>query len=299
MYAITGAFGQTGLAVSQALLDAGQPIRMIVRRDDEQAALWRTKGAEVVVADLGDINQLTQAFQNVQAAYLMNPPAYFVPDLFAQAHLIHANLISAATAARVPYAVALSSVGAQHATGTGNILTTYDFEQQISKFTGRLTILRAANFIENWAWSLHPVMENSLLPSMFKPLGQAFPMVSALDIGRTAASLIVAESQTRRIVELHGPQDYSPSDAALAFSKLLGRPIQAIADNESDWSKVMLDKGFPEMTVKAFVEMFAGFNSGLITFEYTHETRRGRVSLHDALSAILKSAANPASNIHS
>nr|WP_295771616.1 NmrA family NAD(P)-binding protein [Rhodoferax sp.] len=292
MYAITGAFGQTGQALSQALLDLGKPVRMIVRRDDHQAKLWRTKGAEIVVADLCNPTELTRAFENVQAAYLMNPPAYFVADLFAQAHLVHANLIAAANAASVPYAVALSSVGAQHSTGTGNILTTYDFENQLSNFTGELTILRAANFMENWAWSLSPVIEKSILPSMFLPKGRALPMVSALDIGRTAASLIVANSGTRRIVELHGPQDYSPADAARAFSQQLGRPIQPVEDNYVDWSTSMINSGFPMTTVNAFVEMFAGFNSGLIAFEGTHETRRGQTSLQDALSALLKSAAH-------
>ena len=290
MYAITGAFGQTGLALSQTLLDLGKPIRMIVRRDDEQATLWRTKGAEVVVADLCNLTELTRAFDGVQAAYLMNPPAYFVGDLFAQARLVHGNLIAAANAASVPYAVALSSVGAQHGTGTGNIFTTYDFESQLSNYTGGLAILRAANFMENRAWSLNPVIEKGILPSLFLPIGRVLPMVSALDIGRTAASLIVANSGIRRIVELHGPQDYSPADAAQAFSNLLGRPIQPVVDNYVDWSALMLDRGFPSMTVNAFVEMFKGFNSGLIAFESTHETRRGQISLEDALSAVLKSA---------
>jgi uncharacterized protein YbjT (DUF2867 family) len=126
---------------------------------------------------------------------------------------------------------------------------------------------------------------------MFRPIKKSLPMVSALDIGRTAASLILAESGTRRIVELHGPQDYSPTDAANIFSALLNRPIQAVDDNDSDWSAVMLGNGFPSMTVTAFVDMFAGFNSGLIAFEETHETRRGQVSLHEALAAILKSTA--------
>ena len=71
----------------------------------------------------------------------MNPPAYFAPDLFAQARQVHASLIDAANAARVPRAVALSSVGSQHSTATGNILTTFDFEQQLKRYKGVLTIL--------------------------------------------------------------------------------------------------------------------------------------------------------------
>ena len=290
MYAITGAFGQTGLAMSQALIDAGQSIRMIVRRDDAQAALWREKGAEVVIADLTNIEQVTRALANVKGAYLMNPPAYFVPDLFAQARAVHQTLIAAANAAEVPHVVALSSVGGQHAHGTGNILTTHDLEQQLANYKGVATILRAANFIENWAWSMQPVMEKGILPSMFGPLERALPRVSALDIGRTAAALIVESPANTRIVELHGPQDYSPADAADMFSKLLGRNIQAVEDNAVGFSAIMASKGFPATTVKAFVDMFDGFNSGLIAFEGTHETRKGQVSLQAALEAVLKSS---------
>jgi uncharacterized protein YbjT (DUF2867 family) len=291
MYAITGAFGQTGLALSQALLDAGQSIRMVVRRDDAQAAQWRAKGAEVVVADVNQVAELARAFHNVEAVYLMNPPAYFVPDMFAQARQVHANLVAAANAASVPYAVALSSVGGQHAVGTGNILTIYDFEQQLRDFTGKCTILRAANFMENWAWSLAPVMANHVLPSMFQPLDKALPMVSALDIGRTAARLMQQRPQTTRTVELHGPQDYSPSDAAAVLSALLGRPVQAVPDTAANFSATMRGKGFPDVTVDGFVEMFAGFNSGLIVFEGQHETLRGTVTLRAALASVLKNAA--------
>ena len=292
MYAITGAFGQTGLALSESLLEGGQSIRMIVRRDDAQAALWRKKGAEVVLADLTNTEEVVRALANVKGAYLMNPPAYFVPDLFEQAHAVHRSLIAAAAAAEVPQVVALSSVGAQHARGTGNILTTHDFEQQLRAYQGSVTILRAANFMENWAWSMQPVMEKSILPSMFKPLDLALPMVSALDIGRTAAALIVERPVTRRIVELHGPQDYSPADAAATFSKLLGRHIKAVEDNDADFSAVMASVGFPATTVRAFVEMFEGFNSGLVAFESVHETRNGQVSLQGALKTILKSPPN-------
>ena len=115
-------------------------------------------------------------------------------------------------------------------------------------------------------------------------------MVSALDIGRTAAALIVESPANTRIVELHGPQDYSPADAADMFSKLLGRNIQAVEDNAVGFSAIMASKGFPATTVKAFVDMFDGFNSGLIAFEGTHETRKGQVSLQAALEAVLKSS---------
>lgn len=287
MYAITGAFGQTGSAVCNALIEAGRPLRLLVRRDDELAATWRAKGAAVVVVDLMDAAGLTEALRGVEGAYLLNPPAYLDNDLFQRARDVHRNLIAAANAAAVPHVVALSSVGAQHAQGTGNILTTFDFEQQLQGFQGRLSTLRAANFMENWAWSMKPVLEHGVLPSMFLPLDRTLPMVSALDIGRAAAEMLINPPPDKQIVELHGPEDVSPADAAATFAALLGRAVTAQAVPESDWPAVFRQQGFPETSVQAFCGMFRGFNDGTVAFEGRHTTRRGSTTLRQALAKLL------------
>ena len=51
MYAVAGVSGQTGAAVARALLEAGETVRVIVRRP-EAGADWKAQGAEVAVADL-------------------------------------------------------------------------------------------------------------------------------------------------------------------------------------------------------------------------------------------------------
>lgn len=290
MYAITGAFGQTGSALCDALIEAGRPLRLLVRRDDEVAAKWRAKGASVVVVDLMDLAGLTEALKGVAGAYLLNPPAYLESNLFNRARDIHRNLIAAANAAAVPHVVALSSVGAQQAQGTGNILTTWDFEQQMQDFHGTLSILRAANFMENWAWSMKPVLEHGVLPSMFLPLDRALPMVSALDIGRTAAELLLNPPDRKQIVELHGPENVSPEDAAVAFGTLLGKSVTAVAVPESDWPDVFRQQGFPETTVQAFCAMFHGFNDGTVAFEGVHTTLHGSTTLHQSLAKLLSVA---------
>lgn len=89
--------------------------------------------------------------------------------------------------AGVSHIVALSSVGAQHASRTGNILTTHDFENLLTAFKGSVTLLRAANFMENWASSVPLALKQSVLPSMFLPLDRAIPMIAARDVGITAA----------------------------------------------------------------------------------------------------------------
>jgi len=294
MYAITGALGQTGSAVARTLLAAGASIRLIVRSDDARSVHWQARGAEIVVADLTNTASLARAFDGVAGAYLMNPPNYRAGDMFVEARRIHSSLIAAANQAAVAHVVALSSVGAHQPAGTGNIATTWDFEQQLNKLHGRLTVLRAANFMENWAWSMQPVLAKGVLPTMFLPPERSLPMVAARDIGSTAAQLLLDTSEiteTRRLIELHGPQDCSPQDAGRVLGELLNKQVTVVAADEADWPGVFRGQGFPEITVRAFCEMFHGFNDGTVAFESTHETRRGPTTLKQALKACLPIAA--------
>ena len=55
---VTGATGKIGGAVAAQLLEKGITTRAMVHRDDARSARLRGMGAEVVVADMFDINRL-------------------------------------------------------------------------------------------------------------------------------------------------------------------------------------------------------------------------------------------------
>ncbi len=79
MIAVTGATGHTGKAVTDALLQLGRPVRVIVR-DPAKGESWKARGAEVAVASLDDVEALTRALSGADAAYLLVPPASGAPD---------------------------------------------------------------------------------------------------------------------------------------------------------------------------------------------------------------------------
>ncbi len=274
MYVITGANGQTGSVVANTLLSRGQPVRVVLRRA-EQAAAWRDRGADVCIADVSDEASLIKAFVDADAAYLMNPPAYQADDLLASAGQVHQAMINAAQHVGMQRVVPLSSVGAQHASGTGTILTTHDFETRLADSRLQVIVLRAANFIENWAWFVDGAVASGQLPSMFQPLDRALPMVSVRDIGSTAAALL--EESGTGIVELHGPEPYSPRDAAAELSRLTGRPIVAVAIPREAWTGNFRAAGYSDSAIAAFCELFDGFNNGRVASQGTHETRHGVV----------------------
>jgi len=70
---VTGATGKIGGAVAAQLLEKGVPTRALVHRDDVRSARLRELGAEVVVADMFDIQHVQAALDGVDRLYF-NPP---------------------------------------------------------------------------------------------------------------------------------------------------------------------------------------------------------------------------------
>ena len=70
---VTGATGKIGGAVAAQLLEKGITTRAMVHREDARSARLRSLGAEVVVADMFDVQQVTAAMAEVDRLYF-NPP---------------------------------------------------------------------------------------------------------------------------------------------------------------------------------------------------------------------------------
>jgi NAD(P)H dehydrogenase (quinone) len=70
---VTGATGKIGGAVATQLLEKGVPTRALVHRDDARSSRLRALGAETVVADIFDIQQVQAAVDGVDRLFF-NPP---------------------------------------------------------------------------------------------------------------------------------------------------------------------------------------------------------------------------------
>jgi uncharacterized protein YbjT (DUF2867 family) len=293
MYVVFGATGQTGSAVANALLEKSFPVRVVLR-SDKAAGTWREKGADVAFAEVTDVEAMTAAMRQADAVYAINPPAYTVSDMVALAKHIGECYVEALKNSDARKVVLLSSIGSQHASGTGNILTTHILEGIFSDLVIPVTFLRAAGFMENWGSVAAIAAEQGVLPSFYAPLARRIPMVSTEDIGRTAAEVMTEDWTGQRIIELHGPADYSPNDVAAAFAAVLNRNVQAVALPESEWQAMLSSFGFSPEVVNSYSEMMRGFNSGHIVFESSRgiETRNGQIAIEAAADTRVKCLTN-------
>lgn len=283
MFVVAGVTGNTGSATAASLLSAGLPVRVIVRHPENGEA-WARRGAEIVVGDLADSRSLAVAFAGAKAAFVLNPPAYTAPDLFARAARLAEAILLATRRAPPGRLVVLSSVGAHLSSGTGIIRTNHIFEQILDDALCPVTFLRPAYFFENWRLGSATAAREGILPSFLAPVERAIPMVGAADIGRTAA-VAMRDHSTPRVLELTGPCDYSPQDAGDAFGPEFGRLVRAVAVPETEWTSILMQLGFSRRTIEGWTQLFRAFNSGTVDFEGSAFTvRRGTTALEEAVS---------------
>ncbi len=286
MFAIMGATGQTGSAALAAAMAAGHAVRAIVREPSRATALT-DKGAVLAKADLDDVEALTAAFAGTKAVYVLNPVPHAAEDVFAAAAKNGAAIAEAIRRAGVPHVVALSSSGAHRTEGTGIVRALHDFEQALRGSAPSLTFIRATEFMENWGSVLGVAAEHGILPSMRQPLDAAGETVSAQDVGRQAAAELARPHEGERIVNLKGPAEYSPQDAAQALGELLGKPVSAVPTPREEWEPGLVAAGLSESHARELAGLYDAMNAGRIGFETVGETRRGSVTLKEALTALL------------
>ncbi len=283
-YAIAGATGNTGKVVAETLLSQGKAVRVIVR-DAAKGESWRARGAEVAVANLGDVGALSRALAGVDGAYLLVPPDLSVPRFREYQEATGAALAAAVEQSRVPHVVLLSSVGAQHPSGTGPIAGLHSVEKRFFALTGtRTSSLRAAYFMENLAGSLG-MLDQGILPS-FTPASFAFDMIATVDIGKLAAQLLVEGTDKTQVVELGGPAR-SMQDAADILSTITGKRISVREAPLDVMVPTLTGLGLSEEVAQMYREMTDGLLRGHVAFEGGHRRVLGTTPLETVLNDLL------------
>ena len=287
MIVMMGATGQVGGAALEALKQDGIEVRVIARTL-ERARHLAGNGVEIVQGDADDAAGLAAAFAGADAAFVLLVPPMQAADVLGASRATAQSIAQALRKARVPHVVALSSTGADLAEGTGIVRALYDFEQALAGVAPSLAILRPGDFMENWAAMLPAARDAGVLPSAKMPLDAVGETVSALDVGRAVAALLREPRPGRRLVNLVGPQDYSPADAAAALSVLLGKPVMAVAASRAETIAALKAAGASADYAARLADLSDAVNAGRLGVRADEgERRRGTVSLQDALKNLV------------
>lgn len=282
MFVVMGATGQVGGAVIETLKQRKAAVRAIARDPARAASL----GVETVRGDASDAASLAAAFKGAQAAFVMLVPPPQAADVLAESRAISRAVAAAVRDAKVPHLVALSSVGAQLASGNGVVQALHEFEAALAGAAPSIVFLRPGYFMENWA-NVLPAAQAGVLPSAHTPLDAKGEIVSALDVGRTAAELLSEPKPGTRIVSLRGPAEYSAVDAAAIVSKLLGKPVSAVPMSREESIAGLLAAGLGADYAEKLADLDDAANAGRMAFPAGGDLRRGTVTLEAALKRLM------------
>src|SRR5579863_8764615 len=192
MIVITGATGNTGKPAAEALLAKGEQIR-VIGRDAKRLEPLAQKGAEAFAGNAEDPAFLTKAFEGANAVFLVLPADVSQPDIRTFQERLSDAYATAIVKSRVPYAVTLSSIGAQHSEKTGPIVGLHNLEQKLNRIAGLNVLhLRPGFFMQNFLMSIQPLRTMGVLPGGY-PADLPMPMIATKDIGTYAAGRLAAQ----------------------------------------------------------------------------------------------------------
>jgi uncharacterized protein YbjT (DUF2867 family) len=218
---VTGATGRIGGAVAAQLLEKGIMTRAMVHRDDARSARLRDLGAEVVVADMFDIQQVTAAMAEVDRLYF-NPP-------------YHPHVLDSAVA----FAVAARRAGVEAVVALGQWLASPEHPSLMTRqawLTDKLFELLPDTahvavdpgfFADNYMNLMPQAAQLGVLPMPTGAARNAPP--SNEDIARVAVgALLDPHRHDGRAYRPTGPTLLTGAEIAEAMGEALGRRVRHI-----------------------------------------------------------------------
>ncbi|HTV02256.1 MAG TPA: NAD(P)H-binding protein [Luteitalea sp.] len=265
MISVMGATGHIGRKVTEALLEAGQPVRALGRSESKLAGL-AAGGAEIRPGDAADAAYLTDAFRGADAVLVLLPSNFQAADYRAAQNELSAAIAAAIRDSAVRSVVAISSLGAELADGTGPIATLHDFERHLTQLEGvDVLILRPAYFFENFEESLGLIRSQGIHANGNAP-DIPVPMIATRDIAAVAADALRTRNwHGVEVRELHGPRDLTFAEATRILGARLGIPdLPYVRVSYDDLEATYRDIGFSPDVARTYVEMVKALDVGLI-----------------------------------
>lgn len=221
---VTGATGNQGGAVVQALLTRGHQVRALTRNSASPAAnRLREQGVEIAVGDFSDHDSLVRAARGVDAVYAMSTPfEQGVEKETAQGIAI----TDSAKAAGVGHLVYSSVASADRATGIPHFDSKYEVEKYIISSGVPYTIIAPVFFMANLLqpWILPNLRQGKLAQAM--PATRSLQQIAVTDIGGFAAAVFERRDTVfGRRIDIAG-DELTGDEAAAILSEVTSREIR-------------------------------------------------------------------------
>jgi uncharacterized protein YbjT (DUF2867 family) len=246
MIVVTGATGNVGRPLVQALAAAGEHVIAVSRGLPDGAV---PEGVRHRQADLTDPESLRPILDGADALFLH--------DGAASAHLLSPwDILDIAKAGGVGRLVLLSSIGvatrSQSASHGGMMRAVEDAVRQSGM---DWTVLRPGAFNSNaYAWA-ERVRAQRTVAAPFGDVG--LPTIDPADIAEVAAVALYQDGHAGQVYELTGPALTTPRQRADAIAEALGESIRFI-EQTRDEARAQMLRFMPEPVVETTLDAIGG-----------------------------------------
>ena len=213
MIVVTGATGNVGRPLTQALAEAGELVRAVSRH-----AVAMPDGVRHVTADLAEPTSLTPALDGAKALFLLLSGDLHAPEARP------ADIIGLAAASGVRRVVLLSSQGVATRPLGPSRVAMRAVEDALRDSGLDWAVLRPGGFASNaLAWA-ESVRTQGTVAAPFGDVG--VPVIDPADIAEVAAACLLDDRHTGGVYELTGPEVITPRQQAEAIAAALGSPVR-------------------------------------------------------------------------
>lgn len=244
MIVVTGATGNIGRPLVQALAAAGERVTAVSRRVSDSPL---PEGVRPRQADLTDPESLRPILEGAEALFLH--------DGGASAHLLSpGELLDVAKAGGVGRVVLLSSLGvATRPRSASHGAMMRAVEEAVRQAAMDWTILRPGGFNSNaYAW-VESIRSHRSVTAPFGDVG--LPTIDPADIAEVAAAALREVGHRGQTYELTGPTLTTPRQRAEAIGDAIGEPIRFIEQTREEARTQML-RFMPEAVIDTTLDVF-------------------------------------------
>jgi uncharacterized protein YbjT (DUF2867 family) len=275
MYVITGATGNTGKEIAEALLKAGKPVT-VIGRSAERLADFVAQGAKIAVGNLEDSAFLAKTFAGATAVYAMIPPKWdLTTDWRTYQREVGKSMADAIHTAGVQKVVVLSSNGAHLPEGAGPVTGLHEFEQML-KAIPHLDILslRAGYFMQN-LFALTGMIKHMGIFGYSLRHDVKTPLVHTRDIAEVAIKhLLSLDFKGFQHVFVAGAADLTMDEVAEIIGKGIGKnDLKYVTFNYEAARAGMIQNGLPATIADGYNELFKSLNDGLYLNDYQRDAQ--------------------------
>jgi uncharacterized protein YbjT (DUF2867 family) len=271
IYLITGATGDVGFRVVEALLQQGVRPRVFVRNHDKVRSLFGDR-VDVFTGDLADSMSLRAALEGADSLFLLNSgPEIPVQDALAA---------TAAKAAGVTHIVKLSSIDVEQSLAIG---AWHEKGEAAIRACGvPFTFIRPTGFMSNllaWAPSIR---SEGVIRTSTGDGRRAF--IHSADIAAVAAKAMATRNYLGESLPVTGPEALTFAEAAAKIGTAIGKPVgfEPISDEEA--SRRFAATGEPTEVIEAHGTLWRAIREGrlaMVTKEVERILGRKPISLDE------------------